>query len=135
MQVKTPFEFGPKVQPITLNQHPLVAGGIATLTGWGTTTMYGDRPDTLQKVNFPILPLWECQLRYKQKNRNITEGMFCAGRAMRSGCHGDSGGPVAYNGIQIGIVSGGADCQRPDYTGVYVNVYAVRDWIHENSGV
>ena len=120
------------MQPITLNNNPIVSCAVATLTGWGTTTMYGDRPEILQKVNFPILPQWDCQLRYKGKN--LTDNVFCAGRAMRSGCHGDSGGPVVYNGLQIGIVSGGANCQRPDYSGIYVNVYRFRDWIHENSG-
>ena len=95
--------------------------------------MSGDKPEKLQKVNFPILPLWECQLMYKFMD--MTDNVFCAGRAMRSACHGDSGGPVVYNGVQIGVVSGGPDCQRPDYTGIYVNVYKLRDWIHENSGV
>lgn len=133
LKMKVPFEFGPTIQPIALNKNPVVTGGIATVSGWGTTTMGGDSPDILQKVSFPILPHWECQLRYRENN--MTENMICAGRALRSACHGDSGGPVVYNGVQIGVVSWGSDCQRPEVTGVYANVYSMRNWIHENTGV
>ena len=131
--MKEPFEFGPTVQPIPLTKYPRVPGSIVTVSGWGTTTMYGDRPKILQKVRIPLLPQWECKLLYKQDL--ITEYMLCAGRAGRSSCHGDSGGPMVYNGVQIGIVSWGRSCQRPDYPGVYASVSDLRDWIHENSGV
>ena len=108
-------------------------GGIVTVSGWGTTTMYGDSPERLQRVQIPILPQWECELFYRK--RNITEYMFCAGRAGRSACHGDSGGPVVYNGIQVGLVSWGLSCQRPDYPVVYTNIIKLRDWIHKYTGV
>ena len=108
-------------------------GGIVTVSGWGTTTMFGDSPERLQRVQIPILPQWECELFYRK--RNITEYMFCAGRAGRSACHGDSGGPVVYNGIQVGLVSWGMSCQRPDYPVVYTNIIKLRDWIHKYTGV
>lgn len=41
---------------------------------------------------------------------------------------GDSGGPLTYNGKQIGIVSFGRGCAQ-DYPGVYTNVIPYADWI------
>ncbi|KAJ9593665.1 hypothetical protein L9F63_014790, partial [Diploptera punctata] len=133
IKVREPFEFGRTVQPIPLTNYPKVPGGIVTVSGWGTTTMFGDSPKRLQKVQIPILPQWECKMIYREGR--ITDNMFCAGRAMRSACHGDSGGPVVYNGIQVGIVSWGRNCQRPDYSGVYTNVANLRDWIRRHSGL
>ena len=131
--MKEPFEFGPSVQPIPLTKYPRVPGGIVTISGWGGTSDFGDIPRKLQKVQIPVMQQWECKLFYK--DYNITDYMLCAGRAGRSSCHGDSGGPMVYNGVQIGIVSFGLSCQRPDYPGIYASVSDLHDWIHKNSGV
>ena len=132
-QVKEPFEFGPTVQPIPLTKYPRVPGGIVTVSGWGITSKPGDHPKKLQKVQAPIMPQWECRMHYRY--RVISDNMFCAGRAGRSACQGDSGGPVVYNGVQVGIVSWGRSCQRPDYPDVFASVVNLRDWIHKYSGV
>ncbi|PSN31525.1 Trypsin-2 [Blattella germanica] len=132
LKMKTPFNFNSEVQPITLNKNPIITAGIATITGWGVTIEGGEKSVRLQKVQVPIMPNWECRKRYEGR---ITQNMFCAGRAARSACFGDSGGPVVYGGNQIGIVSWGTSCTRPDYSGVYANVHSLRGWIHKTSGV
>ena len=134
-QVKPLFQFGPTIQPVTLNNHPLQAGGIVAVIGWGTTSKFGDKPLILQKVQVPIWPQWECRLIYTRHDANITENMFCAGRAGKSACNGDSGGPVLFDGVQVGISSWTMSCQRPDFPVVYANVYSLRQWIHNISGV
>jgi trypsin len=131
-QVATPFEIGPNVKPIPLSNIPLQTGRIAIVSGWGVTTEDGTRTPNLQKVAIPVLPQWECKLVSRDK---IIDGMFCAGRAGRSACYGDSGGPVVVDGYQIGIVSGGYSCELPGVPGFYVNVYELRNWIYENCGV
>ncbi|XP_069676694.1 trypsin-1-like isoform X2 [Periplaneta americana] len=133
IKVLKPFEFGPTIKPIALNSHPLVPGKIAVVSGWGTTTEGGTAPRILQKVEVPIMPQWECKWLYNF--REITEDMFCAGRARRSSCHGDSGGAILCDGYQIGIVSWGKSCELAGNPTVYANVYTLRNWIREHSGV
>ena len=124
-----PFEFGPTIQPIILNKNPIVTGSIVTVTGWGRTSSGGERPLKLQRVQLAILPQWECELLYREEN--ITDNMFCTGRAGRGICSGDSGGPAVLNGRQIGIVSFTRKCTHP----VFMNIYTLYDWIHKYTGI
>lgn len=54
---------------------------------------------------------------------------------------GDSGGPFTYEnaGVPqlIGVVSFGAGCARPNYSGVYARVSApaIRSWIQTETGI
>lgn len=61
--------------------------------------------------------------------------MFCAGSfyGQVDNCHGDSGGPVTYKDVQVGIVSWGLDCAQVDFPGVYANVAKLRTWIDDES--
>lgn len=52
----------------------------------------------------------------------------------------DSGGPLVTfdsyrRATQLGIVSWGLDCGKPNYPGVYGNVIAVREWIYDIADV
>ena len=47
-------------------------------------------------------------------------------------CQGDSGSPILnQEGVQVGAVSWGAGCARPESPGVYARVSAVLPWIHD----
>lgn len=133
LKVDQPFEISPKVKPIPLNKHPLKTSAIIVISGWGTTEEGGDLPTYLQKVEVPMVPHWECKWLYGKEK--ITKHMFCGGRAGKDSCQGDSGGPVVSNGLLIGVVSWGEGCARAGYPGVYTNVYELRSWILEKSGV
>jgi trypsin len=132
-QVARPFEIGPNVKPVPLNKNPLRPGTVVVLSGWGAVSEDDDGTDTLQKVEVPIVPQWECKWLYA--HTDLSDDMFCAGRAGRDSCYGDSGGPVVANGLLVGVVSWGEGCARQGYPGIYASVEKLRKWIFQNSGV
>lgn len=60
------------------------------------------------------------------------DSMLCAGRMDIDGvdgCFGDSGGPLIYKGVVVGLVSFGYECGLKYYPGVYTKVSYYTDWI------
>ncbi|XP_063546469.1 trypsin-like isoform X1 [Cydia strobilella] len=111
--------------------------GVAS--GWGTTTEGGSVSNSLQEVSVPIISNAECRkTAYKQR---ITDNMLCAGEPEggRDACQGDSGGPLHIlntdNNVlqEVGIVSWGEGCARPDRPGVYTRVNRYLTWIRSNT--
>ncbi|CAB0037495.1 unnamed protein product [Trichogramma brassicae] len=97
----------------------------------------GSLPDTLMRIQVPIIGRKRCVEAYKQV-KPVTERMICAGQLKSGGkdsCQGDSGGPLSANGTLYGIVSWGYGCARPNYPGVYTNVVYLRSWITSITGV
>ncbi|XP_076998181.1 testisin-like isoform X2 [Tamandua tetradactyla] len=109
------------------------------VTGWGETqeSQVTKRPHRLQEVQVSIINTSACQNMYHQPNflDDIKEDMLCAGSedGSRDACRGDSGGPLVCNAdglwFQIGIVSWGVGCGRPNRPGVYTNVSVYFRWI------
>ncbi|QES41054.1 trypsin [Streptomyces venezuelae] len=102
--------------------------GDFTVAGWGATREGGAQQRYLMKATVPFVSDADCQAAY---GNELTPGEeICAGRLAQGGvdtCQGDSGGPMfrkddtgAY--IQVGIVSWGNGCARPQYPGVYTEV-------------
>ena len=59
---------------------------------------------------------------------------ICAGVGDVDSCQGDSGGPLMLRTegdapVQIGVVSWGLGCARPESPGIYMRVSAYADWI------
>ena len=66
--------------------------------------------------------------------------MWCAGEPEggKDSCQGDSGGFIGAwmgNGqwVQLGIVSWGVGCARPDLFGVYTRVANYATWVEEQA--
>ena len=84
-------------------------------------------------LNSVIFIFADCKESYGE-NSIWEESMLCAGEAGKDSCEGDSGGPLTYNDVHVGIVSWGQGCALPGYPGVYAQTEAFLDFIRQNSG-
>ncbi|MGB2570296.1 S1 family peptidase [Micromonospora citrea] len=101
--------------------------GTFTVAGWGAAREGGPQQRYLLKANVPFVSDASCAASYG--GDLIPAEEICAGYAGGGvdTCQGDSGGPMfrrdANNAwIQVGIVSWGNGCARPNYPGVYTQV-------------
>ena len=101
----------------------------ATVMGWGTTSEGGFISNQLQEVEVDVWSTDRCNNAY---GGGITDRMVCAAREGKDSCQGDSGGPIidTASGKQIGVVSWGIGCARPQFPGVYAKVADQIDWIN-----
>ncbi|XP_070269874.1 testisin-like [Myotis yumanensis] len=109
------------------------------VTGWGEIQENEDLPApySLQEVEVGIINTSMCDFMYTQPSYryNIWGDMICAGHPQggRDACFGDSGGPLACEkkGLwyQVGVVSWGVGCGRPNRPGVYTNVSTHFKWM------
>jgi secreted trypsin-like serine protease len=100
--------------------------GTFTVAGWGAAREGGGQQRYLLKAQVPFVSDASCQSSYPDL---IPSDEICAGFAAGGvdTCQGDSGGPMfrrdASNAwIQVGVVSWGNGCARPNYPGVYSQV-------------
>lgn len=118
--------------PLTLNYDAsLEKKGKLTVSGWGLEAQNaGDLSKVLQKVQVPVVDKKVCNRNY---DGDIVAGMMCAGVGGKDSCQGDSGGPLfarsGDNFVQVGIVSWGEGCAKPNRPGVYSSVSYFAKWI------
>jgi len=101
--------------------------GTFTVAGWGAPREGGAQQRFLLKAEVPFVSDATCQRAY---GSSLVPGdEICAGLPQGGvdTCQGDSGGPmfrrnVAGAWVQVGIVSWGAGCARPNFPGVYTEV-------------
>ncbi|MET7395911.1 serine protease [Dactylosporangium sp. NPDC005572] len=100
--------------------------GTFTVAGWGAAREGGAQQRYLLKATVPFVADSTCDNSYPDL---IPSEEICAGYTAGGvdTCQGDSGGPMfrrnASNAwIQVGIVSWGNGCARPNYPGVYTEV-------------
>ncbi|EDV42031.1 uncharacterized protein Dana_GF17772 [Drosophila ananassae] len=109
------------------------AGGEGVLVGWGLNETGGYIQNTLQQVDLKVYSDEECTTRHNGKTDpryHICGGVDEGGKGQ---CSGDSGGPLIYNGQQVGIVSWSVKpCTVAPYPGVYCKVSQYVDWIKKN---
>ncbi|XP_037092371.1 serine proteinase stubble-like isoform X3 [Pollicipes pollicipes] len=108
-----------------------------TVAGWGTLADGAPQPDKLQKVRLKVWKNADCDSSYGTlAPGGIIRSMLCASRDGKDACSGDSGGPlmIVEGGLvyQVGVVSWGIGCAKPEYPGVYTRVTSLRDWIERN---
>ncbi|MEU6070908.1 MULTISPECIES: S1 family peptidase [Streptomyces] len=102
--------------------------GTFTIAGWGAATEGGGQQRYLLKATVPFVSDATCR-SYRGYSGLIDNEEICAGYAAGGvdTCQGDSGGPMfrrdgAGEWIQVGIVSWGMGCARPNAPGVYTEV-------------
>ncbi|MEZ4707268.1 MAG: trypsin-like serine protease [Caldilineaceae bacterium] len=142
-KLSAPVTLNNRVQIVKLAAGPaddalMDAGVLSTVTGWGALAEGGAGPNVLQEVSVPLVSNRVCNTSY---GGGITDGNICAGfeQGGKDSCQGDSGGPlVVRNGegvwTQVGVVSYGQGCARPQFYGVYTRVSFFRDWINSHVG-
>uniref|UniRef100_A0A3B3V4U5 Transmembrane serine protease 15 n=1 Tax=Poecilia latipinna TaxID=48699 RepID=A0A3B3V4U5_9TELE len=90
-------------------------------------------PLTISPAALPLVEQAECQLLLPEYT--ITSSILCAGypEGGVDSCQGDSGGPLMCeedgHWTQIGVISFGAGCARPQKPGGYARVSAFASWI------
>ncbi|XP_051023892.1 serine protease 38 [Acomys russatus] len=138
VQLKSPILFSDFVLPICLPPSNLNLKNLSCwTTGWGLVTPEGHTLNTLQEVELPLIPRFQCQLLYGFTSYLLPE-MLCAGdiENVNNVCEGDSGSPLVcklnQSWLQIGIVSWGRGCAQPLYPGVFANVSYFLSWIRYN---
>jgi secreted trypsin-like serine protease len=118
-----------------------------TVIGWGLTTENGNTVSDLREVEVTVQPSTTCQKNYNDflasgipsgGDVTITANMFCAGEPTggKDSCQGDSGGflgaPLTGSRwVQLGVVSWGIGCARPELFGVYTKVANYEKWLAE----
>jgi secreted trypsin-like serine protease len=98
--------------------------GTFTVAGWGAATEGGGQQRYLLKAEVPFITDAQCGQAYTEL---VPNEEICAGNWDDGGvdtCQGDSGGPMfrrdsANAWVQVGIVSWGYGCARPENPGVY----------------
>ncbi|MEU9604214.1 serine protease [Streptomyces sp. NPDC048057] len=100
--------------------------GNFTVAGWGAAREGGAQQRYLLKATVPFVSDATCRQAYPGlvANEEICAGLPQGGVDT---CQGDSGGPMfrrdnANAWVQVGIVSWGQGCARPNYPGVYAEV-------------
>lgn len=116
------------------------------VAGWGALRVKGEMSPVLQQVQIPVHNNYVCEeafIRVKKLDWDdqFTEKVICAGDLAggKDSCHGDSGGPLMlpvhqdgkFPYYEIGIVSYGIKCGRPQLPAVYTNVAHFADWIQD----
>ncbi|EDW77142.1 uncharacterized protein Dwil_GK22084 [Drosophila willistoni] len=133
---REPLAYSAQVQPIALALDSPVAGAHAVVSGWGKRTEEDTAlPAMLRAVHLNIVDRSVCGAQYLTKDYTITDEMLCAGSedGGRDACDGDSGGPLAVDGVLVGIVSWGVGCGREGFPGVYASVAHHSAWIEEQA--
>ncbi|XP_037941402.1 trypsin beta-like [Teleopsis dalmanni] len=132
IRLKSPLPLGSNIKPIPLTTNEPGDGTSAVVTGWGILKEGNSSlPSQLQYVNLNIVDRKTCSAAYE--DFIIDSNTICAAADDKDACPGDSGGPLVADGSLVGVVSFGLGCADPNYPGVYVNVFKLREWITENA--
>ncbi|XP_016949740.2 chymotrypsin-2 [Drosophila biarmipes] len=124
------IKFNEYTQPAKLPTAPLANGTQLLLTGWGSTELWGDTPDVLQKAYLTHVDYPTCQALLNNDPMNGPCHVCTLTTGGQGSCHGDSGGPLTYEGVLYGLVNWGYPCAlgSPDS---HANVYYYLDWIRQ----
>ncbi|EDV90653.1 chymotrypsin-2 [Drosophila grimshawi] len=128
IRVTQPIVFNEYTKPVILPDVPLANASKVLLTGWGSTVLFGDTPDVLQQATLTYIDYPSCQEEMGGDDDNGV-GHICTLTDEGVGaCHGDSGGPLAIDGVLVGLVNWGMPCAI-GYPDSFASVHFYRDWI------
>ncbi|NXK43095.1 MCT1A protease, partial [Piprites chloris] len=121
------------VKTISLPSHneTVTAGTECSVSGWGQTSVTGQRTDVMLEVDLKVQHKKMCEDSFKGYS---CQSMICAGdmSGRKSTYKGDSGGPLVCNQKAHGIVSYGHQNSR--FPEVFTRVSYFEPWINEQLG-
>ncbi|GAA0816763.1 S1 family serine peptidase [Spirilliplanes yamanashiensis] len=125
-----------KLPTVTLTPGTGYDKGTYTVAGWGQVTEENrTQQRRLRWAEVPAIGDSACAKAYAKVGVTlVTKDSLCAGKRGVDACQGDSGGPLLRRDgkgrwLQVGIVSWGIGCARPEFPGVYTQVSAFRSAI------
>ncbi|KAK5886646.1 hypothetical protein CesoFtcFv8_017660 [Champsocephalus esox] len=142
IKLDRPFNISEAVKAVPFLQTGGTNPGIAEevdSAGWGSQDDLGSRPDKLKEVVIEMVSSVRCG-RSDYFGRKFTNNMMCAHKICpdpcdkpdkkEDTCDGDSGGPLLYNGVAVGITSsGGKKCGQIKKPGIYTIISLYTEWI------
>ncbi|XP_034133992.1 serine protease 1 isoform X3 [Drosophila guanche] len=122
--------------PAISSSYSTYAGQTAVASGYGKTSDASNSVAShLQYADLTVIPNNDCANTFG--TLIVTPRVICVGTYNGvSTCNGDSGGPLALDGVQIGVVSFGssAGCEIGSPAGFTRTTYYL-DWIAEKTGI
>ncbi|CAH2240161.1 trypsin, alkaline B-like [Pararge aegeria] len=104
------------------------------VAGWGFETEEGPQHDSLKAITLTTVNLEQCKKAYEDvEDIDIKDSVICAANENAGTCFGDSGAPMIYNNVIIGISSYYKDCGNSAYPDVFTKVDSFTDWIMETA--
>jgi len=134
IRLPSAVELNENIAVVSLPSSDPEIGTVVTPTGWGRPSdSTGSISDVLRQVDVPTMSVSDCDAVYGI----VTDSHVCIDSTGGKGtCNGDSGGPLNYNGVTLGITSFGASagCEA-GYPDAFTKVTAFLDWIEANTGI
>ncbi|XP_075983978.1 trypsin, alkaline A-like [Anticarsia gemmatalis] len=132
--VSKQFTFNNNVKQSTIIKQgvEIKPDSLCQLVGWGVLEPDGPQPEQLQDTTLRTIDHKICKYRYSTIGAVIQDSMMCAGlldMAGPDGCFGDSGGPLIYKGLVVGLVSFGYSCGHRYFPGVYTKISHYTSWV------
>jgi Hint module/Trypsin len=124
-------------QKLNFNRKIPLENSDVTVIGYGSDAEGTSTYQNLHETNLIVYSDANCTAIYKDLYPNFTfntESYLCAGTPAggRGDCEGDGGGPLYdTNKVQVGLVSFGIGCARPDLPSGYTRISNYQAWITE----
>ncbi|XP_063292199.1 transmembrane protease serine 3-like [Pelobates fuscus] len=137
LKTSQPMGFSETLRPVCLprTRQQFQSTGNCWISGWGHVSEGGQLSPVLREAKVHLINSAICNQSSHYPGM-ISPRMLCAGYldGKVDSCQGDSGGPLVCQeeGLwwQVGIVSWGEGCGRPNRPGVYTNLTVLLDWIY-----
>ncbi|XP_047496042.1 neurotrypsin-like [Penaeus chinensis] len=135
------FRFSERVRPVCLPSFDASYDdlGACKLVGWGETNFNAGATSRPREVTTFVLPDYWCD-NFFDGSVSYTSSQVCTGGGSslnRSGCHGDSGGPLACltrgRYTLYGLLSSGSGCKsdKISFFNTYTRIVKYLHWIQE----
>ncbi|XP_026079875.1 complement factor D [Carassius auratus] len=132
LKLDKPITESDAVNPVTFQRESSSGpkeSDVVETAGWGSLNNLGGRPDKLQELSIKVMQQWLCG-RGDYYGTKFTSNMLCAADRRKDTCDGDSGGPLLFKDIAVGITSnGGKKCGSSKKPGLYTIISHYTEWI------